>query len=80
MNTVAKIDYSNYSIEELVNLQSELNNLIDRKRMEIYDAAVSNILEELGKLAVEYPYEDAFDDDGIVTWKDLYDMIRAFHY
>lgn len=80
MDTVVKIDYSNYSIEELVNLQSEIRDLIDHKRMEMYDTAVNNVLNELEKMAKEYPYEEAFDYNETFTWKELYDMIRAFRY
>ena len=80
MDTVVKIDYSNYSIEELVNLQSEIRDLIDRKRMEKYDTAVNNVLDELAKMARDYPYEDAFDHNETFTWKELYDMVRTFHY
>lgn len=80
MDTVVKIDYSNYSIEELVNLQSEIRDLIDRKRMEKYDTAVNNVLNELKKMAEEYPYEDAFDHNEAFTWKELYDMVRTFRY
>ena len=81
MDTKVRIDYSNYSIEELTKLQSELSDLIDRKRTAIYDAAINNILNELAKMAKDYPYEDALDDDdnGIITWKELYDAIRDFH-
>lgn len=80
MDTKVRIDYSNYSIEELTKLRSELNNLIDHKTMEIYDTAVNNILNELEKMAKDFPYEDAFDYEGIFSWKELYDTIRAFHY
>lgn len=80
MDTKVRIDYSNYSIEELTKLQSELSNLIDRKRMAIYDRAVNNVLNELEKMAKDFPYEDAFDYEGTFTWKELYDTIRAFHY
>ena len=80
MDTVVKIDYSNYSIEELVNLQSEIRDLIDRKRMEKYNTAVDNVLNELKKMAEEYPYEDAFDYNEAFTWKELYNMVRTFHY
>lgn len=80
MDTKVRIDYSHYSIEELTKLQSELSNLIDRKRGEIYDMAVTNVLNELKKMAKDFPYEDAFDYEGIFTWKELYDTIRTFHY
>jgi len=80
MDTKVKIDYSNYSIEELTKLQSELGDLITRKKIEIYDTAVSNVLNELEKMAKDYPYEDAFDYEGTFTWKELYDTIRNFHY
>ncbi len=80
MDTKVRIDYSNYSIEELTKLQSELSNLIDRKRTEIYDTAVNNVLNELEKMAKDFPYEDAFDYEGTFTWEELYDTIRAFHH
>lgn len=80
MDTTVKIDYSNYSIEELVNLQSEIRDLIDRKRMEKYDTAVDNVLNELKKMAEEYPYDDAFDYNGTFTWKELYNMVCALRY
>lgn len=80
MDTKVRIDYSNYSIEELTKLRSELSDLIERKRMEAYDTAVNNTLNELAKIVKDFPYEDAFDsEDGTVTWKELYDTIRDFH-
>ena len=79
MDTKVRIDYSNYSIEELTKLRSELSDLIDRKRIAAYDTAINNTLNELAKMARDYPYEDAFDYEGTFTWKELYDTICAFH-
>ncbi len=80
MDTKVRIDYSNYSIEDLIKLRAELDNLIDRKKIEAYNTAVNNVLKELEKMAKDFPYEDAFDyEDGTVTWKEFYNAVYDFH-
>lgn len=79
MDTVVKIDYSNYSIEELVKVRAELNDLIDQKRAQAYEMGVSKVIDALEEMAENYPYDDAFDYEGEVIWKELYDMVRNHH-
>lgn len=73
------IDMSECSLEELVRLQTELNNLIERKKEQDYETAVNKVLESLKKMAKKYPYDDAFDyGEGYVTWQELYEAIYNF--
>lgn len=74
------INYSNCSIEELIQLRAELNNIIDQKKAQAYEMAIGKVIDELEKIAKDYPYESAFDDtNGEVTWKDLYDAVYSYH-
>ena len=77
MNTI--INYSNCSIEELIQLRAELNNIIDQKKAQAYEMAISKVIDELEKIAKDYPYETAFDDiDGEISWKDLYKAVYDY--
>lgn len=74
MDTITKINYSDYSIEELVKLCVELNNIIDQKKAQTYEMRVSKIIYALYKMAEDYPYEKALYSDEEITWEELYDM------
>ena len=73
------IDMSECSLEELVKLQTELNNLIERKKEQVYETAVDKVLESLKEMAEKYPYDNAFDyEEGYVTWRELYEAVYNF--
>ena len=73
------VDMSKCSLEELVKLQTKLNNLIERKKEQVYETAVGKVLESLKEMAEKYPFDDAFDyGEGYVTWRELYEAIYNF--
>lgn len=74
------VDMSECSLEELVKLQSELNNLIQRKKELVYKIAVAKVLTSLEEIAEKYPYDDALDyGEGYVTWRELYEAVYNFN-
>lgn len=74
------IDMSECSLEELVKLQSEINNLIQHKKKQVYETAVNKVLKNLEEIAEKYPYDDAFgDDEGYITWRELYEAVYNFN-
>ena len=73
------VDMSKCSLEELVKLQSSLNDLIECKKEQAYETSVNKVLESLKEMAEKYPYDDAFDyGEGYVTWRELYEAIYNF--